>query len=180
MLTKNLSKFLTAVLCAACVLQVGVVQAKDLREKANEFAHDYFMYESAIELFRGKQVSEVLRNSGRADWRFLGEMKQSGVEQAAHLSLSPDFMMLTLSKAPGTGKLLAISVTRNDIDVPFKEIKYLAFESSSSGSGKSKVRTFFMGDASKKGLPMRHFLQESAEFTGGEYKQVSWLYAIKQ
>jgi len=74
---------------------------------------------------------------------------------------------------------MGVSVTRIDKDVPFSDIKYQAFDSSSSGSGKNKAMIFFMGDGSSGGLSVRHLIQETGQYTGGNYSQVSWLYTLK-
>ena len=165
--------FVTFFMCST------VTQANEVRSKAINMASDHFFYSVAMKLLRGSDTKQTLNNSGRKDWRYLGQGQQGTVSQSAYLSLSPQFTMITVSKSASTNELLGVSVTRLDKDIPFSDIKYLAFKSSSSGSGDTQIKVFYMGDSSNEGIPIRHLIQETNEITGGDYSQVSWLYNVK-
>jgi hypothetical protein len=175
---KKITAPIIAIFALASIYSTSV-QAKDIQSKAIDLASDYFLYATALQLLGGKDTQKSLNSTGRKDWRFLGRGEQGGVRQSAYLSLSPQFLMVTISKSQANNSLLGISVTRIDKDIPFSDIKYLAFKSSSSGSGKSKTTVFYMGDSSSGGVPIRHLMQETGQYTGADYTQVSWLYTIK-
>ena len=160
-------------------VSTSFADARSIKSKSLEFASDYFAYPTAMELLSGQKIDAALKQTGRNDFQFLGEGTQGPVTQSAYLSLKPQFMMITVSRSAGSGQLMGVSVTRIDNDVPFSDIKYQAFDSSSSGSGKNKAMIFFMGDGSSGGVSVRHLIQETGQYTGGNYSQVSWLYTLK-
>lgn len=153
-------------------------EAKSIKKDAITYAEDYFSLNLARNLFRGADISAALGKMSRSDFRFLGEGQQNGVNQSGYLSLQPDFLMVTISRNAGSRDILSVNVTRIDTDVPFSKIKYLAFDSRTDGKGKNKVKTLYMGEGSINGIPIKHLLQETSHFTQGDYKQVTWMYAV--
>ena len=154
------------------------VEAKQINKDALAYAENYFSLSLAKNLFAGADISNALSRTSRNDFKFIGEGEENGVKQSGYLSIKPHFLMVTISKESNSNNILSVNVTRIDTDIPASKIKYLAFDSRTDGKGKNKVRTLYMGDGSINGIPIRHLLQETSQYTQGDYKQVTWMYAV--
>jgi hypothetical protein len=154
------------------------VQAKSIKKDALVYASNYFGYSAAQDILLGADVNKSLEKMGRSDFKFMGKGQQNGVLQSGYISIKPNFLMATISREVNSQSVISVNFTKIDTDIPYSKIKYLAFDSRTDGKGKNKVKTFYMGDGAANGIPIRHLLQESAEFSGAEYKQITWLYAV--
>jgi hypothetical protein len=154
------------------------VEAKSIKKNALNYASDYFGYFLATDILSGSDIKNSLVKTGRDDFKLMGEGEQNQIHQMGFLSLSPNFMMVTISRNVNSGSMISVGVTKIDADIPYSDIKYLAFDSRTDGAGKNKVKTFYMGDSSAKGIPIRHLIQENSQFTDGDYKQITWLFGV--
>ena len=168
----------TLFICILISISAGHVEAKEINQNAVSYAEDYFNLNLAEDLFGGIKISTALKKTNRSDFKFLGEGQQDAVKQIAYLSLKPDFMMVTVSKIVTSDDILSVNITKLDTDIPFSKIKYLAYDSITGGKGKNKLRTFYMGEGFINGMPIKHLLQETSQYTQGDYKQVTWMYAV--
>ena len=160
----------TLFICILISISAGHVEAKEINQNAVSYAEDYFNLNLAEDLFGGIKISTALKKTNRSDFKFLGEGQQDGVKQTAYLSLKPDFMMVTVSKIVTSDDILSVNITKLDTDIPFL-FRFVSFET-------SKLRTFYMGECFINGMPIKHLLQETSQYTQGDYKQVTWMYAV--
>jgi hypothetical protein len=154
------------------------VEAKQIKKDAVDYAENYFSLGLAKNLFGGADIPTALGKTSRNDFKFIGEGEKNGVKQSGYLSNQPDFLMVTISKQSNSNNILSVNITKIDTDIPVSKIKYLAFDSRTDGKGKNKVKTLYMGDGSINGIPIRHLLQETSQYTRGDYKQITWMYAV--
>jgi hypothetical protein len=169
--------FVTA--CFVSVLQIGPLKAKTIQNKALEYATDYFSYKTAIKVIKGGDLKVALRTTGRNDFRTLRAIRSGKYIQQAHISLAPNFLMLVVIKRSKTGKVTAVTATRYDKDIPYSDIKFLAFSVKDIVNDGMKARSFAMGTSKTGGLRLIHRMIENAAPLGGNDKQVTWSFGAR-
>ena len=101
-------------------------------------------------------------------------MRSGQYIQQAHISLAPNFLMLVVIKNSKTEKVTAVTATRYDKDIPYSDLKSLAFSAKDIVNDGMKAGSFAMGTSKIGGLRLIHRMMENAAPLGGSDKQVTW------
>lgn len=171
---KHLFCFIFFTICFFSVLQINSLKAKTIQNKALEYATNHFAYKTAIKIIKGGDPKVALRTTGRNDFRTLKSLRASQYIQQAYISMAPNFLMLVVIKNSKTGKVAAVTATRYDDDIPYSDIKFLAFSAKNVINDGIKARSFEMGTSKTRGLRIIHRMMENAAPLGGSGKQVTW------
>lgn len=141
--------------------------SKSIQSDAKLIGINYFELEAVGKALRSNKT-DILLTLLQRNFKKMGPMKN----QTAYLSLKPDFLMATVQKGK-SGNILWISITKYEKQVPYKDLKYFAFDSRAIDERGIKGRMYFLGNGSIDGQNVKFILSTNSFTTSGE-KQVTW------
>lgn len=145
--------------------------SKSIQKDAKEIGFTYFELEAVGKLFRTNN-EDVLVSLLQRKFKKMGPVRTQGGSQVAYISLKPDFLMATVQRNK-SDDIIWIGITKYEKQVPFKDLKYFAFDSKKINQKGLNGRMFFLGNGNVEGQNVK-FILSTNSFTENGEKQITW------
>ena len=145
--------------------------SKSIQKDAKEIGFSYFELEAVGKLLRTNN-DDVLLSLMQRKFKKMGPIRTQGGSQVAYISLKPDFLMATVQKSK-SDNIVWIGITKYEKQVPFKDLKYFAYDSRKISQEGLKGRMFFLGNGNIEGQNVK-FILSTNSFTESGEKQITW------
>ena len=152
---------------------VGITSAfsKSIQIDAKEIGITHFELAAVGKLLRSNN-DEILTSLLQRKFKKMGPMPTPGGSQVAYISVTPDFLMATIQRSK-SDNIIWISITKYEKQVPFKDLKYFAYDSRKINQNGLKGRMFFLGNGNIEGQSVK-FILSTNSFTKSGQKQITW------
>jgi hypothetical protein len=145
--------------------------SKSVQKDAQQIGFSHFELEAVGKSLRSNN-DNILISLLQRKFKKMGPMKTSGGSQVAYISVTPDFLMATIQKSK-SDNIIWISITKYEKQVPFKDLKYFAYDSRKVNQKGLKGRMFFLGNGNIEGQSVK-FILSTNSFTQSGQKQITW------